>query len=188
MSDSSESLCAFVDESFRLGGEGLYLLAAVTVPEAGRDAARAAMQDLLLPRQKRIHWRDERADRRRRLVEQVTALGSVHLVVVVRGVSPHAQERARRRCLARLLWELDRRSVREVTFEARQPRLNASDLVVVRGLRLAGQVSSQLRLAFERPSVEPLLWVADVVAGAASAALDSGAATTDVAEVAWIDR
>ncbi|MFC5814630.1 hypothetical protein [Nonomuraea harbinensis] len=160
---------AYVDESMRLS-HGLYLMAAVLVPPAQADFHRAALRGLLLRRQRRLHWRDENAKRRTLIIETVAGLRPSALVVVGTGLEARRQERARRKCMEHLLWELGRRPVTEIFFESRGPWLDAADRKLIDILRTRHAISPRLRALWVPAVEEPLTWLPDVVAGAASLA------------------
>lgn len=167
-------MTAYVDESLRLGGDGLYVLAAVVVPDARADDVRAALRDAVSRGLRRYHWRRESPASRAAMCAVIRRL-ALDAVVVTGPVDAARQERARRRCLTRLLWELDSRDVARVVFETRQDR-DALDAEIVRLSRRAGWVSRALRYEFAAPDKECLLWVADVVAGAVRSVADGQAA------------
>ncbi|MEU4576425.1 MULTISPECIES: hypothetical protein [Nonomuraea] len=160
---------AYVDESMRFS-HGLYLMAAVLVPPARAECHRAALRELLLRRQRRLHWRDENAKRRTLIVEAVAELRPSALVVVGTGLDARRQERARRKCMEHLLWELGRRPVLEIFFESRGPGLDAADRDLIDVLRIRHAISPRLRALWVPAVEEPLTWLPDVVAGAASLA------------------
>jgi hypothetical protein len=162
---------AYLDESFRLEGSGLYVLAAVVVPPVRAEAVRAALRGDR-PR-RRYHWHDEMADSRAAMAERIRALGLDAVAVATTPVEPKRTERARRLCLLRLLWELGERGVPDVLIESRQRR-DKHDRHVIGYAQRAGQVANDLRYRFEPPLEEPLLWLADVVAGATARAFVEG--------------
>lgn len=77
----------------------------------------------------RLHWVAESAKRRDLIAETVAALGVVAIVVVGSPVHRQKQERARRCCLERLLYELDQLDAANLG----EPRwlLALSEMVVV---------------------------------------------------------
>lgn len=160
---------AYVDESMRLSHR-LYLMAAVLVSPARADCHRAALRMLLLRRQRRLHWRDENVKRRTLIIEAVADLRPSAVVVVGTGLDARRQERARRKCMEHLLWELGRRPVTEIFFESRGPSLDAADRKLIDVLRIRHAISPRLRALWVPAVEEPLTWLPDVVAGAASLA------------------
>jgi hypothetical protein len=158
-------MIAYVDESLRLDGEGRYVLAAVLVPAARADEVRAVLRSTLRRGQRRYHWHDEGPASRLAMTRVVAALGLDAVAVTSTPVDGTRQERARRRCLRVLLWEVQRRGIEHVVLESRQQR-NPEDERMIAYARQAGWVSGALRYDFQRPPDEPLLWLPDVVAGA----------------------
>ncbi|MFC4063245.1 hypothetical protein ACFOWE_33610 [Planomonospora corallina] len=160
---------AYVDESMRVSA-GLYLMAAVLVPPACAEVYRMALRGLLLRNQRRLHWRDEKDRRRTQLAETVGALGPSGIVIVGTGLDRGRQERARRKCMERLLWELVNRGVGEVVFESRGSHLDNSDRVMIDVMRTRNLLPDRIRAVWRDPVLEPLVWMPDIVAGAASLA------------------
>ena len=166
---------AYVDESLRIH-EGLYVLAAVVVADAQADRHREALRALLYRGQRRLHWRDESSKRRSLLVSAAGQLPHTGVVVIASGVMPRRQERARRKCIERLLAELARRGVASVVFERRHEELDARDRAMVGALRRRRSVPAWLRVSWVAAADEPLLWLPDIAAGAASLAAAGEAA------------
>jgi hypothetical protein len=165
---------AYVDESARLSGAvTCYVMAAVLVGAERAEELRGVLRARLRRGQRRMHWHAEHAGARTALAALVHRLDAPAVVVATRGVSDRTTERARRRCLVRLLWELDQRGAGDVVFESRQHR-DADDRRVISAVVHAGHVTSDLGYAFAVPTDEPLLWIADVVAGAAGLAIGDG--------------
>jgi hypothetical protein len=162
---------AYLDESLRLTGSGLYVLAAVAVPPARADAVRETLRGD--PLRRRYHWHDENRASRTAMAGEVRALGLEAVAVVTRPVEAKKSERARRRCLLRLLWELSERGVSDVLIESRQRR-DKYDRHIIACAQRSGQVAPGLRYGFEPPLDECLLWLPDVVAGATARAFADG--------------
>jgi hypothetical protein len=158
---------AYVDESLRLPAR-LYLMAAVLVPDDRAEAHRTALRGLLQKHHRRLHWRDENDRRRAEIATAIAGLRPRGLVVVGEGLDPSHQERARRKCMERLLWELEQRRVAEAVFESRSRDMDRRDREMVARLRGRRVTSARLPVVWESPDVEPLLWLPDVIAGAAS--------------------
>lgn len=119
---------------------------------------------------RRFHWRYEEPNDRRKAVALIGRLHALHLVVVGIGLENPRQERGRRQCMTRLLWELEQRQVAEVWLDARRPKQNADDHALVDGMRRSHQLNTALHVDHAYAAEEPLTWLPDIVAGAASAA------------------
>ena len=160
-------MSAYVDESMRVSA-GLYLMAAVMVSPLTAEAHRETLRGLLLRRQRRLHWRDENDRRRTRLISAVADLEPHGIVVIATGLDPRRQERGRRKCIERLLWELGDSYVSDVIFERRSAEFDLRDRELVAALQGRHAMPPRLRLSWEAAEKEPLLWLADIVAGAAA--------------------
>lgn len=158
---------AFVDESLRTSGDGLYLVAAVVVVDGDLGASRRAAQKVLLARQRRFHWRNESERQRWRMLEAISTL-DVTLLAYSRVLRGERQERARALCIERMLWDLREMGVSEIVFESRD-RGDNKDARTIANAQRAGVVAKTVRYRFERPEREPILWIPDAIAGAASA-------------------
>ncbi len=163
-------LVAYVDESMLelTDGTGMaYFLAAAVIYEASLAPTRANLRALLLGREPRLHWTKE-FSRRKSLIMRTVSTAEVECVVVVGSMARRRQqERARRQVMKHLLWELDQMDVRWATLESRGAAADRRDLAVVGGLRNGRHLSRRLAVNHEQPIQEPLLWIADAVAGAA---------------------
>ncbi|MFF4340811.1 hypothetical protein ACFY00_12855 [Kitasatospora sp. NPDC001540] len=76
------------------------------------------------------------------------------------------QERARAKCLAELVSGLHGFGVDRLHVEAREPSLNERDVRTVMAARRTLPAGSAFRVEHIHGGNEPLLWIADVVAGA----------------------
>lgn len=160
---------AYTDESMRIP-HGLYLLAAVIVADHHADHHRAALRALLYRGQLRLHWRDESSRRRAELIAAVSTLPHTGAIVIATGTQPRRQERARRKCIERLVTELASRGINTAVFERRHPDLDARDRTMIASLRRQQALPSAFRATWLPASAEPLLWLPDIAAGAASLA------------------
>jgi hypothetical protein len=161
---------AYADESHHAGPPGFYLLAAAVFDDPGAVRARAAMRDLAdVLGVTRVHWH-ALDHKRRELAMAVVAGLDFRAVVVVGSPVGRNQERARRKCLGTLRWELGQAGVTVTVLESRGQRLDILDLEAVDGFRKALVVPEEQRVEFEVPTPEPLLWVADAIAGAVASA------------------
>jgi len=160
---------AYVDESCRERPPGVFVLAAVVVPPVRAPHIRQQLRRHLRPGAARFHWHDEGSERRT-FLEELVGLGLPSLVAVAAPIDSRRQERARRKCLERLLWELTELGTREVLLESRQERRDVHDRKAIAAAQQRRSVPADLRYSFGQPDQEPLLWLADAVAGVVSAA------------------
>ena len=150
---------------------GTYVLALALIDDAVAEECREVMRAAKLPAQRKLHFHSEGQRRRRELVARVAELEAVHLVAVRAAVAEHS-ERRRRMCLKAVLLELEHKfGVDQVALEARERKQNERDLGLLAQLRSGRAIGSALRMYHPRGPGEPLLWVADVVAGAVTAHL-----------------
>lgn len=163
------SWVAYVDESIRVES-GVYILAAAVLDEADAEAVRDQVRSLPRPKGQRFHWRDQGGPGRLVAAELVSGLASLHVVVVGAPLDPRRQERARRKCLGELLLRLQSAGVRQVWLEARNPIADRRDITAVDAFRTQRLIHERLRVNHGYPGHEELLWIADIVAGAMSAA------------------
>jgi hypothetical protein len=162
---------AWLDESIvtaRPGVQGTYTMAAVVTGPACDDL-RHAVRALSVRPGVRLHWVTESVKRRDRIATLIATLDVLAIVAVGAPMANTKQERARRCCLERLLYELDQLGVREVWLESRREVQDGRDLALVDSARDKGLVSKHLKVGFAKPSEEPMLWLPDAVAGAVTA-------------------
>lgn len=99
----------------------------------------------------------------------VTAAASqtgLYLVTIGAPVLPRGQERARRIVLRRLVGELHATGVLDITTESRGTVLDRRDVELLRSVRFELPKGTRVRLDHQRGENEPLLWLADIIAGA----------------------
>lgn len=161
-------MTAYVDESLRLTDTGLYLVAAAIVIDDRADDARHQLGKVLTGRQHRFHWNDAGEKQRARMLETVAALEPTVMAYACTRL-PARQDRARALCVGSLVWDLKQLEVGHVVFESRQDHNDRKDANTIEQARRAGTAGAQLTYAFSRPQGEPLLWMADALAGAISA-------------------
>lgn len=102
----------------------------------------------------------------RAVVKTLAELDALHVVAVGGPVPPRRQERARAKCLHRLVVELHGYGVEHLLMEGRTERLNTRDVRTVQGARYTLPKGTQFAIEHRPGPKEPLLWAADVVAGA----------------------
>ena len=96
-------------------------------------------------------------------------------MVVATGVGPRRQERARRKCIERLLAELTARGIANIVFERRHDELDARDRALIAALKRQQSLPAAVQASWQRAADEPLLWLPDIAAGAAALAETGGA-------------
>lgn len=174
-------MLAFADESYRASPPGLFVLAAVTVlPSDDAEALRHALRSVAPNTKNPFHWRHEAEPRRLAMLGVLSAARLVDVTVVATSpVQPRRQERARGTCVRQLGWELNRLGVTRLVLESRGSQ-DVADRRVLSGLQQAGWLPRSF--VFTHGSkAEPLLWMADAVAGAVAHDLSTaGAQHTDL--------
>ena len=166
------TLHAWVDESMRApsnGRPGMYLMAAVIADPAACEEVRDSLRTLRQGKAKRLHWRHESGPQQEKIAALVAELDAFSIVVVGVPMDSRRQERARRQCMERLLYELDQTGVTAVLLESRHSALNAKDKTMAAALYSKGAISAALRVGFALPNQEPMLWLPDAVAGIVNA-------------------
>jgi hypothetical protein len=166
------ALSAWIDESVIVGDEnlpGVYILASVIADPAAVNDLRDALRGLKEKKIVRLHWFAESAKRRDRIAHAISELDVVAIVALGRPLHRQKQERARRRCLECLLYELEGFGVTQVWLESRTKSQDQLDRRLVDSARDKGLISRQLSVDFGQPVQEPMLWLPDAVAGAVSA-------------------
>lgn len=164
------ALHAWVDESMHVDGDdGLYVLAAVVCEAGSCDPIRDTMRSLLDTGQPKLHWGTESPERREKIISTVAQIDMAAVVVIGTPLTKRKQERARAVCMESLAVHLAKMDVTHVLLEERTPSLNERDMKIVRAMRGSKLIPPQMRIDVQRPSVEPMLWIPDAVAGAVGA-------------------
>jgi hypothetical protein len=178
---------ALLDESMSFRGKGLYLVAVVTVHREAVPEIRQSLRGTLLRRQRRFHWRDESEPRRLDMMKLIGDLEVFSFAFSRSPSDPKKQTRARRVCLEAVLWVLREKGIDEVVIESRggQDRDDEAAILDSKRCKIA---DPNLLFRFDRPQVEPLLWLPDTVAGAEAAChLDPDCAYAEPLEALNVD-
>jgi hypothetical protein len=162
---------------------GWYVLVAGIIRVVDEAGAVEAMSGLLLSGQRRLHWRSESTRRRAEVLAAINQLGIKHVAVVGRSLDRRGQERARRKCLEVLLWELAQQGVDEITIESRGAVRDHADRQVLTAYRRTGVMPGSTTVGFTGATGAPLLWVPDAVAGAVASAPRTEGQQTSVANL-----
>ncbi|MBO4271664.1 hypothetical protein [Microbispora triticiradicis] len=155
-------------------------MAAVIIDSADHGDICAELESLRLGKSPRLHWREESSTRQFLIAGRIAAMPMRGIVAVHLHDRDVRAERARRRCLERLLVELDQLHVPEAFIESRSREQDHSDLLLVMAVRRSGVLSKNIMIEWRSSYQEPLLWAADAVVGATTWWLDGHAAGLDL--------
>jgi len=162
-SDDPAQLSAYIDESVH-DDHGLYVIGAVLAPDRARPLAERDLTgvrpDLAPP-----HWHVEAGGIREKLVAVVRTLPIEARVCACAFERPSRQEAARARALRWFVSDLDV-ELEQLVLDRREHSQNADDR---RLLTMLLGSNPRFRYRHARFDSEPLLWVADIVAGAVAA-------------------
>lgn len=175
---------AYADESFREHPTaGIYVLAAVVLAPAVWGEVRDLMLQLRGRRRtSKLHWNEMDRGQQKTAAGLLAAVDGLHVVATGAPVPQRRQERARAACLAALVPELHDVGVRHLSIEARTPELDVRDVRAVSGARYGLPRGACFRIDHLRGCADPLLWSADVVAGAVRAHHDGDSVCRDILE------
>jgi hypothetical protein len=156
-------LYAYVDESLR---SNRYLLCVVAVDPVRAGHLRRRLRQLLMPGQRRLHFKKEGARRRRELLVAFASLDLDATVYECATCLGRSQEAARSMCLARAVSDLQERGRQVAMMIESRDGLDSRDRLTITAAR-----RSEPPLTFEhlRPNEEPLLWLPDCFAWPAGA-------------------
>lgn len=162
---------AYGDESFlEATAGGYYVLASATfAPETVEQAREAMLAIRGTRRTDKLHWNEMDARQHKSAAREVAALDGFHVVVVGTPVPERRQNRARAQCLTRLVAELHGFGVQDLYLESRDPTQDRRDVATVVSARYALPKGTRFTVGHLQGGREPLLWAADIVAGAVRA-------------------
>lgn len=120
----------FADESIR---GSTYLLAVAIVPVSALAAARTRLRGLRLPGQRRIHFKHERDDRRRRLLAEFNAICDRIRIYRFKDYDWRTEQSARDQLLIAAARDLRLLDGRRLVLESREGRDNRDRAALHRG-------------------------------------------------------
>lgn len=172
---------AFVDESFlEAEDRGFYVLAAAAFDAHCEDDVRALLLRVRGTRRvRKVHWNEMDRAQQVSAATQLAEVAGLHVVTVGTPVPPKRQERARAKCLHRLVHECAGLGIADLVLESRTVVLDRRDNDVMRGVRFGLPAGPPVTVRHQPGAEEPLLWAADIVAGAVRAALEGRPAARD---------
>ena len=146
---------AYVDESVR---RGRYLLAVVVVEPERAGQLRRQLRHLLLPGQRKLHFKKESPRRRRELLVTLTAMNLDVTVYECQSRLGRDQEDARELCLGRAIHRLQECTAAVSVLIESRDALDRLDAVTIMRVRRENPP-----LSFEHlpPAEDPLLWLPD---------------------------
>ena len=161
-------IVAWVDESGSNSIEdpGTYILSAAVCFADEVEEIRASTGALLKKGQRKLHWVDESIARRGEIIEAISVF-PLENIVVVRSrpkVRDHP-ERRRRKCLERLITELEILGIDDMVLESRGKHQDDLDMKMLSYLRTQRMVS-KIRMHHRTGPSDPMLWVPDACCGA----------------------
>lgn len=156
-------MIAFVDESILLAGHGCYVLGCVVLPVNRKAHVRRAARRAI-PAGRTFHWTKERPEVRQAMLQVLADDASYLFAYSHRPVVRREHEGARVQLPNALLDDLSDANVLELVLESRQDHNDARDRQVIGSRQQQGDASLDYR--HDGPRQEPLLWLADALAGA----------------------
>jgi hypothetical protein len=147
----------FVDESKQRG----YLMVAATVEPANLAATRQAIRELIMPRQRRIHFKGEGNSRRDKILDAIVSLNVVASVYVAD--RRHGDTYARDRCLIRLVNDLAEIRATRLVLEPDDSVVKADQALLYKHVQSTG-LADLLRYEHLRAHEECLLALPDAIA------------------------
>lgn len=167
--ERAQGWTAYLDESFQESdtGAGFYVLAAATFAPGVLEDVRGVVLGLRGQRKvAKLHWSQMEHRERIEAAKRLGDASGAHLVAVAAPVAMRRQERARALCLTEMVVELHGRGVASIVAESREETLDRRDVDTVRHARHRLPAGSRAHISHERGPAEPVLWAADIVAGA----------------------
>jgi hypothetical protein len=147
----------FVDETKERG----YLIAAALVQPEGLASSRRAIRSLVMPRQRRIHFKGESEPRRHKIVDTIIELG---VTAILYDASAHPRKkRARDACLVRLVADLKDVDAARLVLEHDDSTCAPDQALLNTHIRATGLAAS-LRWEHLRGYEECLLALPDAIA------------------------
>ena len=157
-------MIALVDESIGVAGDGFYVVAMVLIATEQRDIVRRRVRHVMPSANQRFHFHRESAATK---LGMLGLLGEVAAHAVAYRITPaptRHQNEARDRCLNAMAADLG--GVTELLLESRDAMNDVRDRRVIAGAVRRGLIAPGVEYGHRRPREEPLLWLADALAGA----------------------
>jgi len=130
------------------------------------ESCRAQLRDLLLPLKTKLHWYRAIDGHKYDIARLVSTFDLIHCVVLRNMPTGESDERARKKCIDRLMVELEQFGVDLVIFESRTPKLDNWDQKQINYLRTSKTLGMPVVARHIPGASEPMLWISDASAGA----------------------
>ena len=166
---------AFIDESQR---GRFYLVCVVLVDPGDLPAVRVGLRALLMPGQRRLHFVNESARRRRGLLAAMSKLPVRARVYT----STKKEPLARRQALAAILSGSGNVDITRIVIERREASQDTQERRQIAAAIRAGNAPAALSYQHLSGYEEPLLWVADAVAWSCGAQDNWRSRVSDILE------
>jgi hypothetical protein len=166
-------MLAFSDESVHTAA-GVFVQAVALVDPDRQEFAREAMRALRPSGAARLHWVRNAASLRHQTIGAVVAETVQVKAYLAYFDHERRQDEARRRCLIQLLLEHGGPPVSEIVLDRRSDHQDVRDhaFLMAQCMRFGLPRPPKVRIADS--GTEPLLWLADAVAGAVAAHVVDG--------------
>lgn len=161
-------MIAVADEAMVHQGQPGYVLAAVLLADDRRAAVRSAAQRIV-PRRRRFHWHQEEPRERRAMMQLIAGEALAAHALVVSPCTTRRREPSRQRLLVELAVALAQRPAVELAIESRGQHNDRLDRRTLVQARRDGLIPQDMAYVHRQPVQEPLLWLADALAGATRA-------------------
>lgn len=159
-------ITAWGDESIRTRDVDtpLYLLAACI---SGKDASdvQQSLGSIKPKHAKKLHWRDMRDSLKRKSIDRIHSMDDTHVIVVGTPLERMRPDRAREKCLQRLLFQLSQMNVSTLILESRAPSQDKRDVAALFHLQRSGACLG-MRVEHLPGDKDARLWIPDQVLGA----------------------
>jgi len=160
---------ALVDESIVPLGQGGYVLACVVIPDQNKSAIRRRVRRISPSGHRQFHWTTEEERERWAMVRVLSEEATSLIAHVRRPCTRGVHEVARAELLRALLGGLRDADVLDLVIESRQAHNDHRDRHMIAEAQRRGDANRDLSYGHADPRQEPLLWLADALAGAVAA-------------------
>ena len=162
---SVNTTVAYGDESIRMVGNPPFYLLGATVVKSDCGRALSELAELKPPSAAKLHWRDMGHKAQRKSLEIISELDLASTVAIARPLNGKRQERARRKCLEKLIASLEEAGGRSLVLETRDDDLDQRDIDFVKGARASMRIGP-LTVVHANAAACPQLWIPDQLIGA----------------------